>query len=61
MDDELRMQFSVPVLRQTQILLAFGNRSTALASAPGQRTAALLWPLQGHPKLVIHFCPRQSV
>jgi len=49
MDDELRMalkgpalslQFSAPVLRQTQISTAFGNRSSAFASALEQRTAS---------------------
>jgi len=49
MDDELRMalkgpaltlQFSAPVLRQRQVSTAFRNRSSALASAPEQRTAS---------------------
>ena len=49
MDDELRMalkgpalslQFSAPVLRQTQISTAFGNRSSAFTSAPEQRIAS---------------------
>ena len=49
MDDELRMalkgpaltlRFSAPVLGQTQISTAFGNRSSAFAPAPEPRTAS---------------------
>jgi len=60
MDNELRMQFSAPVLRQTQISMDFGNRSSALASVPKQRTAAQALALSGLSEARYPFLPASS-
>jgi hypothetical protein len=55
MDEELRMSFSAPVLRQTQMARKRSSLIPALASARVQRTDGARAPaFSRHPKLLIH-------
>jgi hypothetical protein len=62
MDEELRMSFSAPVLRQMQMTRKRSSLISALASAQVQRTDGARAPaFSRHPKLLIHLARVISV
>jgi hypothetical protein len=55
MEEELRMSFSAPVLRQTQMARKRSSLIPALASARVQKTDGARAPtFSRHPKLLLH-------